>query len=191
VSLIKGKGDKKAVSPTKDFAKIQAQVALLKGETPPFVLVFIKPRSANWPVVLEVCQKFSYYTEKNGVVFAAFDNSLCALKALNNIFQMIAGWASALLFVDGEQERLHRMAWTDCYIRSIHAVSRGAYCLKPSYAPFSSDAAHHFISPCRLISVYNVTERHPASLVDQVQALGVESGCFRCPNFNASNFKAY
>lgn len=174
----------------KDVAVVQAQLSML-GEAP-YALVFNKPRSANWPLVQEACRKFSRYAERDGLVFALFDDSVKTLKGLSNILQLVNGWNSMLFFVDGESEAVWRVSgWLVCYTRSFHAKSAESYCLKPMFSHAGFMSREQYLSPCRILSIDNITPNHPAPLVDQVHARAVEDGCFRCPNFNAENFRVY
>lgn len=175
----------------KDVAVIQAQLSLL--DPAPYALAFTKPRSANWPLVQDVCRKFGTLTEHDGITFSQFGTDIPALKGLENVLSMISGWNSAILFVDGEREETYRMTqWLQCFLRSFYATSPEAYCLKTTFTHLSFvQQTEQYLSPCRLLSLANITENHPASLVDQVQSLAIDNGCFRCPNFNAENFRVY
>lgn len=175
----------------KESAALQAQLSLY-GESA-YALAFVKPRSKNWPLVQEICRKFGNYIERDDMIFVLFDKSIPTLKALHNILTMISGWNSAFFFVDGEYEHPYRMTqWLQCFIHSFFATSPQAYCLKPIFTHFGLATDEQYLSPCRLLGITDrVTPNHPASLVEQVQSLAVENGCFRCPNFNAENFRVY
>lgn len=175
----------------KEEAALQAQLSLY-GESP-YALAFIKPRSKNWPLIQEICRKFGRYIEHDDMIFVLFDKSVPSLKALHNILTMITGWNSALLFVDGECEQPHSMTqWLGCYIHSFFATSPEAYCLKPVFTHFGFATEEQYLSPCRLLGITDrITPNHPASLAEQVHSLAIDNGCFRCPNFNAENFRVY
>lgn len=167
-----------------DIAKIQLQVGLV--EQAPYILVFNKPRSANWPIVKEVCQKHCNFLEKNGLSFAMFDSSVLSLRTLNNILRLTSGWSSMFLFIDGEHEEHYRLAgWLSCYIQSFHLENTAAYCLETIY----TGEQYRYLAPCRLLHSYNISELHPAPLVDQIKAMAVQQGVFRCPNFHAENLR--
>lgn len=175
------------MSITKYAISLQSQ--LEKVSAKPYIIVFIKPKSANWPLVQSLCQKVGGLREMQGFSYAEFDDTLYELTILNTITNLINGWHSAFIFVNGlydEQWRL--IGWLGCYIRSLDAINPQAYCLKA--ISFSQhDQFIQCISPCRILNIYGISTFHPAPFEDQIQALAVEEGYFRCPHFNAENFR--
>lgn len=173
---------------SKELAAIQGRLALLSDAH--YAMVFIKPKSDNWPLVREMCQKWGTVHEDKGAYFAFFNGDMRSLRGLQAIFRLTYEWKSALLFIGGEWVMNHSLgAWLDCYVQSAHAINASAYCLQEASTYFYNNMPS-YISPCRfLTSLGKLSNAVPASLHEQVQALAVTAGVFRCPNFNLENFK--
>lgn len=175
----------------KAVAEIQGRLALL--EQVPYAVAFMRPKSDNWPLVQDMCRKWGEFYQDDGVSFALFRNDEKTLHGLNALFRLIDGWKSALLFVDGEPTTIYQsFGWLSCYLQSRHAANIAAYCLKTDTAFGSAmRPVGHYIAPCRLLVGWlsHLSPAIPASLTEQVQSIAIDRGLFRCPHFNADNFR--
>ena len=85
----------------------------------------------------------------------------------------------------------------DCYAKSGLTGDYRAHCYTEVDDPFSSgtyfsgEARDRYILPCRLIERFKLrlAWEHPSSVIAQVMAAGVDSGCHWCPNFDAEAFR--
>lgn len=180
------------------------------------VIVFISPRSPQWPFVWALCQKAEGVCEGKDYYIAAFLLKEYSIRILASICHITQEWKTAHLFVrQKEVGHIYSIRWLDCYFKSLKCANPNAWCLDLTKEPeklfipsnytitinLESDALaedkperkrHNnlYICPCKQLSSYKWGSIEiPINLKDQFQAFAVERGMADCPNFDIQNFK--
>ncbi len=149
-------------------------------------IAFIRPVSVTWPMVREMCAEWGEFYEKNKLAYVLFNIHRENARGLREILRMIQNWKTALVFFRGELASAWEMRWVMCYLYSLDAIDKTAYC-----SELFTQEKPQLICPCRILSI-NLPELSrciDASLRDQVVVLAQDQGVARCPNFSANRFR--
>lgn len=182
------------------------------------VIVFISPRSPQWPFVWALCQRAEGISEGKDYYAAAFMCKEHSIRILASICHITQDWKTAHLFVKQKEiAHIYSIKWLDCYFQSLKCDNSDAWCFDLTRAPRKIDDPINveytitininpqalaekkaerikynelFICPCKQLANYNWGKFElPLNLAEQFQAFAVEKGVAECPNFNIDNFR--
>lgn len=182
------------------------------------VIVFISPRSSQWPFVWALCQRADGISKGKNYYAAAFMCKEYSIRILTSICHITQDWKTAHLFVKQKEiAHIYSIKWLDCYFKSLKCNNTNAWCFDLTRAPRKIDdpidmeytitinmGPHSlaekkaerikynelFVCPCKQLSHYNWGKLElPLSPKEQLQAFAVERGIAECPNFDIDNFK--
>lgn len=170
---------------------------------PPLVaVVFRQNRGANYPQAVETARSAALYRErqqgKTLLHVAVFSRNEEQASLASTLLELLVGIKGTLIY-DGDGNRIPN-EWTakavlECYANSGLSRDYRAHCHRVIDDPFDRWAPatqpDRYILPCRLIDRFRLRLAwdHPASVVEQLHAAGVDSGCHWCPNFDAEAFR--
>lgn len=183
------------------------------------VIIFMSPRSPQWPLVWGLCQGADAIAEGKEYYAAAFRFSPESLETLTSICHVTQEWKTAHLFVKKRKiAHIYSVRWVGCFLKSLKCTEPLAWCLSVTKAPrrrsdFSTrdftitinttinsiveekpekvEVQELFVCPCRELAAHTWGKAEiPISLKGQFQAFAVERGFSDCPHFNIEQFKA-
>lgn len=181
-------------------------------------IIFLSPRSPQWPLVWGLCQGADAISEGKGYYAAAFCFSPESLETLTSICHITQGWKTAHLFIKKKKiAHIYSVRWVGCYLNSLKCTDPMAWCLSVTTAPrrindFSSldfsitintttnsiveekpekvAVQELFVCPCRELSAHSWGKAEvPISFKGQFQAFAVARGFSECPHFDIEQFK--
>ena len=161
----------------------------------PLAVAFNKSNSSNYFAAVEAAKYAHKYTEvvqgkavMHMAVFAA--DRVQLLQALH-LLRYIKNLKSTRIFTDGQlQFSSHRIENViNCYQTSLGCHDRRAHCYK-----IVDESNKKYLIPCAQVAVYGGSAAvregfFGASIVDKLQAIGMQRGCTWCPNFKPSDFR--
>lgn len=178
---------------------------------------FLRSSSVALPFAMEVAERANLFAqgELRGkkVYAAAFSRNQEDVQNALNLLHYVRGWKGTQIFVLGRlvPVEMDSSFWIrdvlECYSESLSATDYRAHCFRvvdDIYHPVvSTDFVHstfainrqivsrngNYVFPCKLLLMrFRPQRNHPSSVVDQIQAEGVEKYCNMCPHFDPSNF---
>ena len=181
-------------------------------------MIFLSPRSPQWPLVWGLCQSADAIAEGKGYYAAAFYCKERSIETLTSICHITQEWKTAHLFVKRKKiAHIFSIKWIHCFLQSFQCDNPAAWCLDITKAPrrlndfteldhtftinMSPDALAErrpervavrelFVCPCKQLAPLPWGKIElPVDLKDQFQAFAVERGLNSCPHFDMTQFK--
>lgn len=157
------------------------------------VISFIKSGSSIYPMAVELAQQAQRYEESRigtkPVHIAVFgkkrDDAIMARILLGHTY----GWKGTQIYAGKKllQDAFQVKRVLECYLEATGCSDWRAHCYVMVNDPNSQSDRYAF--PCRIVyHRFHYQSRHPSSMQDQIQAIGIREGCDWCPLFNPSNY---
>lgn len=182
------------------------------------VTMFFQTTSINYKEAVSIAGGASFFrqiiVEGKQVNLVGFDKTKKDISKFMTLHPLIASWKSARLFAGGRplSNTYYAHETIRCYLKSLSCRNYEAYCWQivehPSYKdnrPFTGfvitlkdptafqppppPPPPLFLRPCRRLDCSRLSKYHPATLIDQLQAIAVDENVDWCPNFKPDEAK--
>jgi len=168
------------------------------------VVAFAKTNSPNYPFAVSLAEGAERYgnAEIGGkhMHVAVFGRTQADTGRALALIGYTRGWRSAFVFAQGKMvgDTYHLQEVLSCYMQSCQCRDIKAHCIFVIDDPFEDDdtrrmshreSTHKYAFPCKLlVTRFHFQSNHPSSIVNQIQAAGVEQCCTFCPHFTPESF---
>lgn len=169
------------------------------------VVAFSKTNSINYSFAVSLAEGAERYgiAEVGGksMHVAVFGRTQADAGRASALIAYITGWRGAFVFAQGKMvsDTYHLREVLTCYLQSCQCRDTSAHCNFVIDDPFEDDdnqqmfsrkISKKYVFPCTyLVTHFHFQSGHPSSIVNQIQASGVELCCNFCPHFVPDNFK--
>lgn len=201
--MTKGKAGAVAPAPSHTVDLIQDSLEQI------LAVSFPKSRGSGYPLAVAIAQKAKQYTEADmgGTLFhfAVFGREKEQIALAYAITRYLSGLKSVEFFAGGKMISVYdSQGVLRCYLDSVSCNDYRAHCNKVVSHPFKEEERifdleldgsrkkNNYLHPCAYLLQWHeskLTEDHPASAEDQLQAMAIKRGCDWCPNFKPGDFR--
>ncbi|MDR1961442.1 MAG: hypothetical protein LBQ16_04090, partial [Gracilibacteraceae bacterium] len=151
-------------------------------------IAFVAPRSPQWENVRILLNSADELFTHGKVICGLFAKDPRSVSVAHSILEIAFAWKSCHLFVNGVPVfSTKQIKWLPCFTQSLRVSSLTAHCvvakLRVQYVG-ERYFQYTVFEPCRFMPAHEwYCEAHPASYVDQFQAMAVRQGVDMCPHF--------
>lgn len=181
------------------------------------IVLFVKSRSDAFPWALEVAARAQLFAERDldpmKLFVAGFLPTFDGAAQAMDLIHYVRGWKGTHFYAQGrmiigEMEPAFMMeAVLKCFADSCASRDYRAHCFRtiddprdPASVRLLDDVAPYFrhieakeggsIFPCKhMLQWFRAQQNHPSTIINQIQAEGVEKLCDICPRFNPNDFR--
>jgi hypothetical protein len=181
------------------------------------IVLFVKSRSDAFPWAFEIASRAQLFAERDldslKLFVAGFEPTFEGATEAMDLIHYVRGWKGTHFYAQsrmiiGEMAPAFMLeAVIRCFADSCATRDYRAHCFRmiddqgdPASVRPLDDVAPYFrhievkegasLFPCKhMLQWFRAQQSHPSTIIDQIQAEGVEKLCDICPRFNPNDFR--